>query len=190
MKSRKGLETRRALIRSAYDLISDSGIQPLKVASVCKTVGLRRNSFYTHFDDINNLLDALAEALLDRLRDGVDADLPLDRNNRTILRDRLNYILKAGRAEPKRARVIHQLYCFHRPTFNRLHNRVTSDVMFGVEHGHLNLPVKAATSLSRIVLASVMDVLREIGSEESDEIDTDLVLDMLMTVTVAAGQTV
>ena len=187
VKSRKGYETQLALIQSAYNLISESGIQPLTVAGVCKTVGIRRNSFYTHFDGINALLDALADTLLDRLRDGVDADLPLERNNKAVLRDRLRYILDAGRAEPKTARVIHQLYCFHRPTFNRLHARVTTDVKFGVEHGHLQLPANAAASLSRIVLASVMDVLREIGNEETDDIDSDLVLNMLMTVTVGNG---
>ncbi|MES0808536.1 TetR/AcrR family transcriptional regulator [Roseibium sp. SCPC15] len=51
--------TREIWIQAAYQALLDSGIDAVKVMPLAERLGLSRTSFYGHFSDRNDLLDAL-----------------------------------------------------------------------------------------------------------------------------------
>jgi len=59
--------TKEDWIRAAYSTLSDSGWRALNVEALAKRLGVTKGSFYWHFKDRNDLLDAVLERWYDQL---------------------------------------------------------------------------------------------------------------------------
>ncbi len=58
----RGRNTEDLWLSAAYDMLTDSGVEAVKVMPLAKRLGLARTGFYWHFRD----RDALLEAMIDR----------------------------------------------------------------------------------------------------------------------------
>lgn len=180
VKSRKGYEKRIALLNAAFDQISTDGIQRLTVGNVCEAVGLKRSSFYTHFSGIEELTTTLANGLLHEIGSSAEKSFPSDPAKQFILRDRMKFVLEYGIKNPKTAKVLHELYSFDQTALDKLANSVGQDVHAGLKSGQLDIPKGSKGLYSRIVLASMMDALRDIGRGRKKKFDPDQLLDLLL----------
>ena len=63
IRSEKKLQTRQAILRAALDLSSERGFAGLSLREVAAHAGIAPNSFYRHFED----MDELALALVDEI---------------------------------------------------------------------------------------------------------------------------
>lgn len=180
VKSRKGYEKRVALLNAAFDQIATNGIQRLTVGNVCEAVGLKRSSFYTHFAGIDELITVLANGLLHEIGSSAEQSFPADPEQQFVLRDRMKFVLEYGIKNPKTAKVLHELYSFDQTALDTLARSVGQDVNSGLESGQLDVPKGSQDLYSRIVLASMMDALRDIGRGRKKKFDPDQLLDLLL----------
>ncbi|KAA0111272.1 TetR/AcrR family transcriptional regulator [Mycolicibacterium sp. P1-5] len=68
-------ERRERLLGAARALIAEVGVAPLTVDSVCQRAKLSKRYFYTEFATKDDLLDACAEELYDRLKSAMEVVL-------------------------------------------------------------------------------------------------------------------
>lgn len=77
MASRKPhLDTRSALIRSAWELWSTQGYANTSVNAIIAHAGLSKGTFYHWFDARTDLVDAVADLMVQRALQRVHADVP------------------------------------------------------------------------------------------------------------------
>ncbi|MEO1304343.1 MAG: TetR/AcrR family transcriptional regulator [Pseudomonadota bacterium] len=180
VKSRKGYEKRVALLNATFDQIAMDGIQRLTVGGICEAVGLKRSSFYTHFSSIEELRTALANSLLHEVGSSAETSFPADPEQQFVLRDRMKFVLDYGIKNPKTAKVLHELYSYDQSALDKLADSVGQDVDSGLQSGQLKIPKGSENLYSRIVLASVMDALRDIGRGRGDGFDPNQLLNLLL----------
>ncbi|WP_429970378.1 TetR/AcrR family transcriptional regulator [Fructilactobacillus sp. Tb1] len=64
-------------IKKAFvTLISKKGIREINVTDITRAAGIGRGTFYTHFTDINDLLETIESELLDQLSTDINAVIP------------------------------------------------------------------------------------------------------------------
>lgn len=68
-------ERRERLLDAARELIAEAGVAPLTVDLVCQRAKLSKRYFYTEFATKDDLLDACADELYDRLKAAMEAVL-------------------------------------------------------------------------------------------------------------------
>lgn len=183
-KSRKGFQTRRALIRAAYDLIANNGIEQLTIAAICNAVGLTRSSAYNHFPDIHALLDGVLTDALDRIAELSGARRRSGTLARGVTEARLRFTLQLATKHPKLATVISELYRHHEPSVESIEGRLLVDINFDIANGNLTLNKRESPYFARIAVASVMATLRNRiatpGTRNNDSTVLRLLLDPVL----------
>ena len=179
VKSRKGFVKRRALIQAAHSYLSEYDLRSLTIAHLCDEVGLKRNSFYTHFSDLDELLDALSAKIISGYLSHINENHPVDPNLFSVTRERIGLLIELAKSQSGTAKVLHQLYIHHRPSFEAIQNTITDDVLFWIERGYVHIESSAAPTFAQMLVSIFMDILRQIGDGHGDQIDIVVVFDLL-----------
>lgn len=160
VKSRKGFQTRSALIEAAFDLIADDGIAQLTVASISEAVGLTRSSAYNHFADISAVLDGVSAFVLDRIGELSQTEPSPCGTETSLTEERVRFVLQLSTKQPRVAKVLSELYRHHEPSVEAIEQRLLADINADIANSQLVLAKRDGTHLSRIAVASVMAMLR------------------------------
>ncbi|MEM9170580.1 MAG: hypothetical protein AAGC56_13125 [Pseudomonadota bacterium] len=164
----KGERTREAIARAAIRILCEDGFQALTIASVAAEVGLRRNSYYTHFNDINVLLDRLSLKLLRDI--GMQTARTIAADTRSSLMVRLEYVLSLRRNDPDIARALSELYVNHAHTAREIQRGVLFDLTTDRNRGIVRLTNQEADVAAVAIAAGVIELLRNRQTRpESDE---------------------
>jgi AcrR family transcriptional regulator len=95
--------TRKALIRSAVSLFEHRGYAGTSVQSIVDDAGLTKGAFYHHFDSKDDLLlevhDEFIDHQLERARDVLARDIPVDEQLRALVTEALFEPLSVYKSE-------------------------------------------------------------------------------------------
>ena len=167
VKSRKGYETKRKLVQAARDIISERGIAALTAAAVCEEVGLKRSSFYTHFDGVSGLLDALSTGLLEEIGRLSAAATIRNVRSASILERRIRFVLQYCGDNPRIGSILLDLFRQHPPTAREIRDRLMRDLTESLARKEIQLPPSKRDAFSRLLAAGVMDCVNDLEDPET-----------------------
>ncbi|MEM1379426.1 MAG: TetR/AcrR family transcriptional regulator [Pseudomonadota bacterium] len=121
----KGGRTRLAIVQSAVLIIADKGIRGLSISDVVERLSIKRSSFYTHFSNIDDLIDAVSRHVLDRIGALSTRTSPKDRS---IVLSRIRMVLRLRHTDKNLALALTELYSNHPPTVKDVHRRLAADL--------------------------------------------------------------
>ncbi|MEM1087727.1 MAG: TetR/AcrR family transcriptional regulator [Pseudomonadota bacterium] len=181
-KSKKGYQTRMSLLGAAFDIIADDGLKTLSVSAICTRVGLQRSSFYTHFQNLEALLDALVNQVLDDV--GYRAQTAFEESGQilSLFEFRIKFLLNLAINEPNYASVLHELYTFFPPTISPVKARVLGDINLAQMKGQIHLSQEEADAFAHIIVASVIDALKRLTTGEIQQSSIDPILELLFSI--------
>lgn len=163
----KGARTRDALTDTAISILRESGFQALSVAALSDGAGLRRNSYYTHFDDLPALIDALSTKVLDDIgRRSIVVSVP---RSTSVLRLRMQYVLSLPVVDEAAATVVSELYVHHAATAREVHRRLTLDMAADRRQGLLSLTHRESKLAAIVIASGAMELLRTRHSRQRGE---------------------
>ena len=76
----KGMRAREALMDAGFALLSEMSPRELTAGTICIAAQMKRPSFYTYFDSVDALLDAMIRREIDRLEALYDAQGAADKS--------------------------------------------------------------------------------------------------------------
>ena len=183
VKSRKGYQTRMSLVGAAFDLIADDGVKMLTISSICERVGLQRSSFYTHFENLEALLDTLVHQVLDDGGQRAQAAFDNQDDIPSLFEFRIRFLFQLAMDEPAYACLIYELYTFYPPTVARVKARVFSDIEAAMKQGQIDITKREADALKHIFVASMIDALRRLTKHDANNDQMDQLLSLLFRIT-------
>ncbi|MEM6898310.1 MAG: TetR/AcrR family transcriptional regulator [Pseudomonadota bacterium] len=157
----------------------ENSVQSLTVVRVCDMVGLKRNSFYTHFSGIEDLLDALSVDLFSRVGEEVRFFGTSASITDGTLEERIASIIEFSRSDPKTAIVLYRLYTYHTASHQFVQRIITAEVQARMSSGQISIEPESAPLLARMLIAGFMDVLLQIGAGAGDKIHVDVIFELL-----------
>ncbi len=147
-----GPHDRESYFRAAYDLLAEHGSAGVTVAALCDRVGVTKGSFYHHFIDLPDFVEALAtrwQAWVEHIIDTCLAEPDLLRryelaaNNHVVLVTGAEPAIYAwARTEPAIAGAVHVVLTRGYELGEKLYGPVTGDP-------------RVATSLTRMMIAAL-----------------------------------
>ena len=182
VKSQKGFRAKTALMDAGIGLIADLGVDGFSVGDLCKKAGLKRTSFYSYFETMDQFVSELStrensafEADFEKLHGKAYTEMTpgLKRMVLTLMQF---FTITENRAVWNRFVV--RLFSQHAPTAAAMFKDLKADIVQGIESGDFQLNTEDADTYAQLILASL-----SIGSqqtEQSSKVNGRLVIDMLL----------
>jgi len=177
---RKGERERSTLIQATFSLIAEAGLQHLTIAAICQRIGLQRSSFYTHFKDLDELLDDLTNQLLDAIGEHSQTEFDNQTDIDFLLHFRMHFLARLVSSQPDIGQVLHDLYTFHSPASAKLKARISGDLVLANENGHLQLDQQEVDALAHIIVPSMIDWFKRLSDSNQREPESDNVIRLLL----------
>ncbi|MEM6536475.1 MAG: TetR/AcrR family transcriptional regulator [Pseudomonadota bacterium] len=166
----KGERTRDAIAEAAIHILYNEGYQALNVAALAEEAGLQRNSYYTHFKDLNALIDTLSVQLLNEIGRNTPPVSAPRKKATSLLISRLRLVLSLRESDPVIAGVLPELYVNHNETARKIHYGLVSDIVVDRRRGLLRATKREAEVAALMIAPSVMEFLRDRqGSKAGDD---------------------
>ena len=154
-KSQKGYLARTALRDAAMALIAEKGVDGFSVGALCARAGLKRTSFYTYYQTMEDLLDEVSlqeDANYDAAVEAAFGDLPpgTRRFAFTIL-----HFFRLAEAEEDAVwnRCAIELLVAHPPTWERSTGSVRENLETAINAGEMDLSLDDLDSYVDLVFA-------------------------------------
>jgi AcrR family transcriptional regulator len=128
----KGARAQEALLDAGLELLGEMSPRELTAGTICIAARMKRPSFYTYFDSVNDLLDAMIRREIDRLEALYDAQ---EAQNKTAL---------------------HRLA----RTLSRMEN-LRRDVEASIAEGSLALEKNQVDVFARVYIAGILSLLAQ-----------------------------
>lgn len=160
MKSRKGFLTRNALIEAALNRIAEQGVERLTIAAISEAIGHSRSSAYNHFPDLHAVLDGVLVQVLDKIGEMSGVYQTSKGNAVSVAERRIKFVLSLSATNPRYAKVLSELYRFHEPSVDAIESRLIDDINADILEQRVSLRQCDAPLFARIVVSSVMAILR------------------------------
>lgn len=154
----KGARTRDAIADTAISILRQSGFQALSVAALADGAGIRRNSYYTHFEDLSTLINALSNQVLDDI--GRRSVVASALRPSSVLRLRMQYVLSLPVTDEAAATVVSELYVHHAGTAREVHRRLALDMAADRRRGLLSLTHRESKMAAIVIASGAMELLR------------------------------
>ena len=157
----KGARAQEALLDAGLELLGEMSPRELTAGTICIAAQMKRPSFYTYFDSVNDLLDAMIRREIDRLEALYDAQ---EAQNKTALhrlaRIPLN-LADIARRDTGRIKSVVTLMAYD-PSFtlSRMEN-LRRDVEASIAEGSLALEKKQVDVFARVYIAGILSLLAQ-----------------------------
>lgn len=180
VKSRKGYRTRRSLLDTAFGLIASDGIAAVSIAQICASAGLKRSSFYTHFENLTDLLSSVSLRVQDELGEkflaaDLEENLSLSR-----LEKRLRFVLNSTLQDSQLGHVLYELYTFHEPTSAQIETGIRSDLSYDVANGLIHLDGDDIDAFAKMVSCTILGTMRVMNGRVTSFAQREKILRLLM----------
>ncbi|MEM6447732.1 MAG: TetR/AcrR family transcriptional regulator [Cyanobacteria bacterium P01_D01_bin.123] len=156
----KGERTREALADTAAKILKERGYPALTIASLADGAGIQRNSYYTHFRDLSELIDRLSLKLLNQI--GRKSVSLRSRNaNHSAVLERLKFVLSLAEMDPSSGAIISELYTHHSTTAQEIHRRLKLDLAMDRRRGLTTIAGREADVASMVLASGTIQLLRQ-----------------------------
>lgn len=157
----KGERTREAISKTAFRILYTDGYQALTIAALSEGAGIRRNSYYTHFKDLNELIDLISTSLLDQIGQKSVLNIDVNEYAPSAVLSRIRYVLSLATEDPKTAFALSELYANNTETARQVHRRLKLDIAADRRQG-LHRSTKKESEIAAMLIASgAMEFLRQ-----------------------------
>ena len=157
-KSQKGYLARAALLDAALALIAEKGVSGFSIGELCTRAGLKRTSFYTYFQTVEELIDELSvreDSAYDAAIEARFDDLPngLRRFAFTIL-----YFFHLAEADDNVEwnRFAIEMLVEHQPTWERSAADLKDYLRAAIEKRELELALEDVDAFVTLVVAALV----------------------------------
>ena len=176
----KGDKTREAISQTAFQILHTDGYQALTIAALSEGAGIRRNSYYTHFKDLSEVIDTISTSLLDKIgcKSVLDADASVYAPS--IALRRVRYVLSLGTTEPEVARALSELHAHHPETAEQIHRRLKLDILADRRRGLHRATTRECAMAAMLIASGAMSCLRPPSVYRTS--DKDLFLTLVMKI--------
>ena len=153
----KGARTREAIGLTAIQIICDEGYQALTIAALSEGAGIRRNSYYTHFKDLSELIDKISRQVLNGIGSRTIRAMSA---SQSVVLARIRFVLSMRETDPAAAVLLAELYVHHAATAAEVHRRLERDIASDRRRGLLTTTGREATIAALVVASSTIELLR------------------------------
>lgn len=188
VKSIKGFKARSAMFDAGIELIAERGISGFTVSELCKASGLKRTSFYSYFDSIEQYVSELSvrendtfESEFERIFGIHYQDMPsgVERMVCTLLQ-----FFDLTGSDGTWNKFVMNVFTYHEPTMKRMHDDLLADVEAGVQSNEMPSIANKTDAYSRLVLASMSMSFQGINDSLTSKENGTYCIEMLLN---AAG---
>lgn len=158
-KSRKGFQTKNSLCEAAFTRISTHGIASLSVAALCDDIGLARSSLYTHFPDLDALIESVSDIVLGRIGE-MSSNRMRHGPHDLMCEERLKFVLSLPTRHPNLAVVLSELHTNHESTRDECERRLRSDVLTDITDKKLSIDKRESIYFARMCVATALTSVR------------------------------
>ena len=176
----KGARAQEALLDAGLELLGEMSPRELTAGMICIAAQMKRPSFYTYFDSVDDLLDAMIRREIDRLEALYDAQ---EAKNKTALhrlaRIPLN-LADIARRDITRLKSLVTLMTYD-PSFT--HSRMGNlrrDVEASIAEGSLALEKNQVDMFARVYVAGILSLLAPGGKKPPSRADVKNGLEILL----------
>lgn len=159
VKSQKGFIAKRSLLDAGVVLITDLGMNGFSVTDLCKKAGLKRTSFYSYFDSMDQFVDELStreNAAFDTNFEHLFGEdyYEMTPGVKRLMFTLLQYfdIVESG---SEWNRLVVELYLHHSPTAQIMFDGIMDDVAQGTQDGDFLLHETELSTYVQLILASL-----------------------------------
>ena len=165
VKSQKGFRAKMALLDAGIELIAESGIYGFSVGDLCKKAGLKRTSFYSYFDTVEQFLCELST----RENTNFEADFhtrhgeaytQMQPGPKRMVLTLLQYF-EIVNTDSVWNRFVVKLCSQHAPTSSLMLADLKADILSGIESGDFQISSEEANTYAHLIVASL-----SIGSQQ------------------------
>lgn len=182
----KGERTRAAIADTAIRILKSEGYRGLTVAALAEGAGLRRNSYYVHFKNLDELIDQLSMRVLNTIgRRSVLARVSAGNQNSVVF-SRLRFIVSLPERDQTTAHVLAELYVNHDATAKEIHRRLVLDMTADRRRGIHSATGSEMKIAAMVIASATMEMLRE--RQPIRRSDHTKFLDMLARVSGYVGE--
>ncbi|MEL7029193.1 MAG: TetR family transcriptional regulator [Pseudomonadota bacterium] len=157
----KGERTREAISQTAFRILYTDGFQALTIAALAEGAGIRRNSYYTHFRDISEVIETISASLLDTIGRKSALNTATSEFARSVVLSRIHFVLSLATSDVKTARALSELYANHTETSRQVHRRLTLDLAADRRRGLHNATNQESEMSAMVIASGAMEYLRQ-----------------------------
>lgn len=164
IKSQKGARNRTLILDTALEIIGENGLNVLTVGGLCRAANIKRTSFYTYFQSIDQLMDVLSEREFLKFENAFQADHPntkwgIDRFIKTTL-----FIFKCVIEEPDFSGRIAALLKYHSTSMVAFIGEIRSDVNSLIETDVLHIEPEDIEPYVQLISTSLVNTIYQSSS--------------------------
>ena len=162
----KGMRAREALMEASLALLSEMSPRELTAGTICIAAQMKRPSFYTYFESVDALLDALIRREIERLEALYSAQGATDQSALHRVAGIPLNLVKISRRDQARVKSILALMGSD-PSFTHLRmDNLRRDIECAIAEGSLSLLPAQVDLFMRIYVAGILSLLAR--SAETD----------------------
>ena len=162
----KGMRAREALMEASLALLSEMSPRELTAGTICIAAQMKRPSFYTYFESVDALLDALIRREIERLEDLYSAQGATDQSALHRVAGIPLNLVEFSRRDQARVKSILALMGSD-PSFTHLRmDNLRRDIEGAIAEGSLSLLPAQVDLFMRIYVAGILSLLAR--STETD----------------------
>lgn len=177
---RKGERARAALIDAGLELLSEMSPRELTAGTVCIAAQMKRPSFYTYFDSVDDLLDAMIRREIERLEALYEAQGASDKTALHRLVGIPLNLVEISRRDPNLVKSVVTLMGAD-PSFTHLRmENLRRDVKDAIAEGSLTLDAKHIDLFSHIFIASILSLMARTPQAALTRADVENALGILL----------
>ncbi|MEG9861032.1 MAG: TetR/AcrR family transcriptional regulator [Parvularculales bacterium] len=155
----KGARAREALMDAGLELLGEISLRELTVGKICAAAQMKRPSFYTYFDSVDDLLDAMIRREIDRVEALYEAHETEDKSALHRLARIPLSLVKMGLRDKNRRKAIVKLMGSD-PAFTHIRmQNLRRDIKAAIAEGSLTLEEKQIDIFMQIYVAGILSLV-------------------------------
>lgn len=179
----KGARAQEALLDAGLKLLGEVSPRELTAGTICMAAQMKRPSFYTYFDSVDDLLDAMIRREIYRLEALYEAPKDKDKNKTALHRIAgipLSIVNIALRDKARVKSVVTLMAFDPRFTHFRMDN-LRRDVEAAIAEGSLSLDANQIDVFMHIFVASILSLMARVADKDISQAEVKKALKILLS---------
>src|SRR3954470_13177997 len=168
--ARRRARTRASLLEAARDLFAEHGVDATRVGDITERADVGAGSFYNHFTDKEELVEAILAEAAEEQGQHVDALTAGLQDPAEVMAVAHRYFVRLAQSDPTFAQLVVRLDLSHRLLTTTLGPRATKDLQAGIAAGRFDVgdvPV-ALHAMGGALLGVMRAVIDDLAGPEAD----------------------
>lgn len=177
----KSARTKALLMDAAVTAFAKHGVEGAAISQITSIAQVANGTFYYHFRDKAELVDAVAHAIAASLVDQVDNAIGGVTNGAERVALATQYFIHIAAADPEWGRLVAEAMVNTGPFRTQISRGIRKDVAIGIEQGHFDVELTdlLLTSLLAIVGTAIRERLDDPKAAHSEGAAAEMILRVL-----------